>query len=168
MGCHFLLQGIFPTQGSNPGLLHCRQTLHPLNHQGSPAGMCCGRKAGPPTVPGPGGCRDSGHLQRETYTHFRAQSAGLLEGGGSSLLGTGWGLGGVSVCSRIFLLLWRGLSGDVHKPGCCFSSCCWKTEGPSWLDAQGLKRCLVSRWFYFCQPAWPWQALSRRLPVVPF
>ena len=27
MGCHFLLQGIFPTQGSNPGLSHCRQTL---------------------------------------------------------------------------------------------------------------------------------------------
>ena len=25
--CHFLLQGIFPTQGSNPGLLHYRQTL---------------------------------------------------------------------------------------------------------------------------------------------
>ena len=24
MGCHFLLQGIFPTQGSNLGLLHCR------------------------------------------------------------------------------------------------------------------------------------------------
>ena len=33
-GCHFLLQGIFPTQGSNPGLPHCRQTLHPLSHQG--------------------------------------------------------------------------------------------------------------------------------------
>ena len=27
VGCHFLLQGIFPTQGSNPGVLHCRQTL---------------------------------------------------------------------------------------------------------------------------------------------
>ena len=27
VGCHFLLQGIFPTQGSNPGLSHCRQTL---------------------------------------------------------------------------------------------------------------------------------------------
>ena len=26
-GCHFFLQGIFPTQGSNPDLLHCRQTL---------------------------------------------------------------------------------------------------------------------------------------------
>ena len=26
--CHFLLQGIFLTQGLNPGLLHCRQTLY--------------------------------------------------------------------------------------------------------------------------------------------
>ena len=30
VGCHFLPQGIFPTQGSNPGLLHCRQMLYPL------------------------------------------------------------------------------------------------------------------------------------------
>ena len=36
MGCHFLLQGIFPTQGLNPGLPHCRQTLYRLSHQGSP------------------------------------------------------------------------------------------------------------------------------------
>ena len=27
VGCHSLLQGIFPTQGSNPGLLNCRQVL---------------------------------------------------------------------------------------------------------------------------------------------
>ena len=27
-GCHFFLQGIFPTQGSNPGLLHCSQILY--------------------------------------------------------------------------------------------------------------------------------------------
>ena len=27
VGCHSLLQGIFPTQGWNPGLLHCRQIL---------------------------------------------------------------------------------------------------------------------------------------------
>ena len=27
VGCHFLLQGIFLTQGLNPGLLHCSQTL---------------------------------------------------------------------------------------------------------------------------------------------
>ena len=36
VGCHFLLQGIFPTQGSNPGLSHCRQTLYLLSHQRSP------------------------------------------------------------------------------------------------------------------------------------
>jgi len=36
VGCHFLLQGIFPTQGSNPGLPHCRQTLYRLSHQGNP------------------------------------------------------------------------------------------------------------------------------------
>ena len=34
MGCHFL-QGIFPSQGSNPHLLHCRWILYHLNHQGS-------------------------------------------------------------------------------------------------------------------------------------
>ena len=31
-----LLQGIFPTQGCNPGLPHCRQFLYHLSHQGSP------------------------------------------------------------------------------------------------------------------------------------
>ena len=31
-GCHALLQRIFQTQGSNPGLLNCRQTLYPLNY----------------------------------------------------------------------------------------------------------------------------------------
>ena len=35
-GCHFLLQGIFLTQGSNSGFQHCRQTLYRLSHQGSP------------------------------------------------------------------------------------------------------------------------------------
>ena len=36
MGFHTLLQGIFPTQGSNPVLLHRRQILYHLSHQGSP------------------------------------------------------------------------------------------------------------------------------------
>ena len=35
VGSLSLLQGIFPTQGSNPGLLHCRWILHQLSHQGS-------------------------------------------------------------------------------------------------------------------------------------
>ena len=36
MGCHFLLQGIFLTQGSNLGLPHCGQMLYCLSHQGIP------------------------------------------------------------------------------------------------------------------------------------
>ena len=36
VGCHALLQGIFPTQGSNPGLPNCRRILYCLSHQGSP------------------------------------------------------------------------------------------------------------------------------------
>ena len=35
-GCHALLQGIVPTQESNPGLPHCGQILYCLSHQGSP------------------------------------------------------------------------------------------------------------------------------------
>ena len=41
VGCHFLLRGIFPTQGSNSGLPHCRQTLYHLSQQGSPKLPCC-------------------------------------------------------------------------------------------------------------------------------
>ena len=37
VGCHFLLQGIFPTEGSNPGLLHCRLILYQLSYEGSPS-----------------------------------------------------------------------------------------------------------------------------------
>ena len=36
MGSLSLLQGIFPTQGSNPGILHCRWILCQLSHKGSP------------------------------------------------------------------------------------------------------------------------------------
>ena len=36
VGSRSLLQGIFPTQGSNPGLPHCRRILYQLSHQGSP------------------------------------------------------------------------------------------------------------------------------------
>ena len=39
VGCHALLEGIFPTQGKNPGLPYCRQILYHLRHQGSP-GHC--------------------------------------------------------------------------------------------------------------------------------
>ena len=35
VGCHALFQEIFPTQGLNLGLPHCRQILYHLSHQGS-------------------------------------------------------------------------------------------------------------------------------------
>ena len=36
VGFHAFLQGIFPTQGSNPGLLYCKRILYCLSHQGNP------------------------------------------------------------------------------------------------------------------------------------
>ena len=41
VGCHALLHGIFPTQGSNPGLPHCRWILYCLSHHGSPRILEC-------------------------------------------------------------------------------------------------------------------------------
>ena len=38
VGSLSLLQGIFPTQESNPGLPHCRKILYQLSHKGSPVG----------------------------------------------------------------------------------------------------------------------------------
>ena len=35
VGSHCLLQGIFPTQGLTPDLLHCRPILYQLSHQGN-------------------------------------------------------------------------------------------------------------------------------------
>ena len=61
MGCHFLLQGIFLTQGLNPGLLHCRQMLYHLSYQGSPSSIACS----PPKIQFP-----SSTLQVFAFTHF--------------------------------------------------------------------------------------------------
>ena len=36
VGSLSLLQGIFPTQGSNPGFLHCRWILYQLSYEGNP------------------------------------------------------------------------------------------------------------------------------------
>ena len=39
-GYHALFQGIFPTQGLNPGLPHCKLILYQLSYQGSPQCQC--------------------------------------------------------------------------------------------------------------------------------
>jgi len=62
VGCHTLLQWIFPTQESIPGLLHCRQILYHLSHaaaaaaksiQSSPT-LCDSIDSSPPGSPVPG------------------------------------------------------------------------------------------------------------------
>ena len=52
--CHAFLQGIFPTLGSNPGLLHCRQVLYHLSHQGSPRILEWVTYPSPRELPDPG------------------------------------------------------------------------------------------------------------------
>ena len=46
VGCHFLLQGIFPCQGSNPSLLRWQAGSLPLSHQGSPKWSCYSAPSG--------------------------------------------------------------------------------------------------------------------------
>ena len=41
VGSLSLLQGIFPTQGLDPGLPHCRRILYHLSHKGSPQTIIC-------------------------------------------------------------------------------------------------------------------------------
>ena len=49
-----LLQGIFPTQGSNPGLLRCRRILYQLSHKGSRRTRLGQPIPSPADCPGPG------------------------------------------------------------------------------------------------------------------
>ena len=65
VGCHALLQGIFPTQGLNQGLLHCRQMLYSLSHQGSP------RILSEQPIPSPGELPDPGIDQDKVILHCR-------------------------------------------------------------------------------------------------
>ena len=53
MGGLSLLQSIFPTQGSNPRLTHCRQILSQLSHQGSPPLLSCALKKNVHMLPCP-------------------------------------------------------------------------------------------------------------------
>ena len=58
VGCHFLLQGIFPTQGSSPGLLHYRQILYHLSHQRSPLAQFSSVAQSCPTLCDPINCKE--------------------------------------------------------------------------------------------------------------
>ena len=54
MGSLFLLQGIVPTQDSNPGLSHCRWILYQLSHKGNPRILEWVAIPSPVDLPNPG------------------------------------------------------------------------------------------------------------------
>ena len=82
MGCHFLLQGIFPTQGLNPGLLHCRQILYRLSYKGARVGlekaMVCPRPITPPEDLREAAISARGH-QRSHWKEAGEQDSSLPE-----------------------------------------------------------------------------------------
>ena len=63
VGSLSLLQGIFPIQGSNPGLPHCGQILYQLSHKGNPLRVRRGSRTGRSAQKAKEGNRPSHHLQ---------------------------------------------------------------------------------------------------------
>ena len=65
VGYHFLLQGIFLTQGWNPGLLHCRHVLYSLKHGGTLRASSSDGKESASSVGNLGSIPASGRFPRE-------------------------------------------------------------------------------------------------------
>ena len=74
VGSLSLLQGIFPTQGSNPGLQHCRQILYQLSHKGSPRRLEWIAFPSPVDLPDPGIEPGSPALQADSLTELSRQT----------------------------------------------------------------------------------------------
>ena len=74
VGCHSLLQGIFPTQELNWGLLHCRWILYPLSHGGSPRAFLTSQRVPCPTflsIPTTSACHLSSLLLEQQFRTSR-------------------------------------------------------------------------------------------------
>ena len=104
VGCHMLLQGIFPTQGLNPGLPHCRQTLYHPSHQGSPWVWANSRRYGRTGKPG---MLQSTGLQRVRHNSVTEQQSekslmGKRETNKQTQAGEwGLGIGGATIENRV-------------------------------------------------------------------
>ena len=71
VGSLSLLQGIFPTQGSKPGLPHCRQILYQLSHKRSPRILEWVAYPSPADLPYPGIEPGSPSLQADSSSYLR-------------------------------------------------------------------------------------------------
>ena len=81
VGSFSLLQGIFPTQGLNPGLLHYRQILYQLSHREAQEYQSCEPIPSPADLPDPGTEKGSPALQADSLpTELSAKDACSLEG----------------------------------------------------------------------------------------
>ena len=89
-GLPFPSQGIFPTQGSNPGLLHCRQILYHLSHQGRPGGLVVKNLPAVQKVAGliPGSGRSPGEGSDNPVQYSCLGSS--VDRGGCGLQAMGW------------------------------------------------------------------------------
>ena len=92
MSFHFLLQGIFLTHGSHPGLLHCRQILHHLSFR---------------EVPGPSGKplrdRDANRQSQTTWDGYKGKrGSDEAQSGWETRGGRGWKGPGVRVASGLW------------------------------------------------------------------
>ena len=76
VGSRSLLQGIFPTKGSNPGLLHCRQILYCLSHQGSHSLITFDEKDS--TVSTTSHCCNAGSIFSPFYCRFFITSSPII------------------------------------------------------------------------------------------
>ena len=105
VGCHALLQGIFPTQGSNPGILHFRQILyHCLEHRGAPL-TALGSQKRPSWLKNCNWKKCQVPLQWEE-TLKALQNLNFLQGRGQNLRQSGWKW--ESVCS-----VWSRVESDL-------------------------------------------------------
>ena len=79
-GSLFLLEGIFPTQGWNPGLPHCRQILYQLSHKASPRILEWVAYPSPADLPDPGIEPGSPALQADSLsTELSGKPKGLTK-----------------------------------------------------------------------------------------
>ena len=135
-----LLQGIFPTQELDQGLLHCRRILYHLSHKGSPRILEWVAYPSPADLPDPGIEPGSPALQADSLpTELSGKTLGCREGGKKCLLGGGrrQGNSGSSCESSEPQVFWSlswllaTLPTSLAHP----SHCCW-TLGthklPSW------------------------------------